>query len=54
MTVKKHTEGRLQDGQSMLDLKMVKCNMVSALSRDDALGRFSVKDALRQDCHSHE
>ena len=31
---------------------MVKCNVVAALSRDDALECFSVKDALRQDCCS--
>ena len=36
-TVEQHTDGRLQDSQSMLDLEMVMCNVVSAHSRDDAL-----------------
>ena len=52
VTVKQHQDDRLQDSQSMLDLQMVKCNVVSAHSRDDALECFSVKDAFRQDCHS--
>ena len=47
VTVKQHSEDRLQDSQSMLDLQMVKCDVVSAHSREDALECFSVKDALR-------
>ena len=31
---------------------MVKCNVVSAHSRDDTFECFSVKDAFRQDCRS--
>ena len=52
VTAKQHREGPLQYSQSMADLQMVKCNVVSALSRDDALECFSVKDAFRQDCRS--
>ena len=47
VTVEQHTEDRLQDSQSMLDLLMVKCDVVSAHSREDALECFSVQDALR-------
>ena len=31
---------------------MVKCNVVSALSREDALECFSVNDAFRLECRS--
>ena len=46
VTVEQPTEGRLQDGQSMLDLGMVTCNVVRASSRVEALESSSVKDAL--------
>ena len=53
VTVKQHTEDRLQDSQSTLDIEVVKCNVVSAHSRDDAVECFSVKDAFRQEfCYS--
>ena len=47
VTVKQHTEDRLRDNQSMLDLEMVKCDVLSAHSREDALECLNVKDALR-------
>ena len=55
VTVEQHTDGRLQDSQSMWDLEMVTCNVQSALSRDDALKCFSLKGASRQDesCGQH-
>ena len=49
VTVEQHTEGRLQDGQSILDLEMVRCNVVSAHSRTMPWNVFFVKDAFRQD-----
>ena len=48
VTVKQHTGGRLHDSQSMWDRETVKCNVVSAHPRADALESFSVEDALRQ------
>ena len=47
VTVEQHTEGRLQESQSMLDPEMVVCSVVSAHPRVEALESSSIKVALR-------
>ena len=51
VAVKQQRVSRLQDSQSVVDLEMVVCNVVSAFSRDDALESYS----FRQDesCGQH-
>ena len=47
VTVEQHTEGRLQDSPSMLDLEMAACNVVRAHPRVEAFESSLLKIRLK-------